>query len=90
MVGSLTVNFLRDTVEPKGYFNEDIATYLSNRTLLRVYIASSKHKEGWENLGQLLQTLDYVSGLRNFHACSGSVFFIKFNLKFILRKDGVY
>ena len=40
MVGPLTVNFLRDTVESKGYFNEDIAAYLSNRTLFR---ESAKH-----------------------------------------------
>ena len=40
-----------------------IKYHLSNRAIFRVYIASSKHEEGWENL---TQTRDVVHGLHNF------------------------
>ena len=32
----------------------------------RVYIASSKHSESWENSRKVMQTLDYISGLHNY------------------------
>jgi len=35
-----------------------------------VYIASSKHEEGWKNSRQLLQTRDVVESLHNFREFS--------------------
>ena len=36
----------------------------------RVYIASPKHKEGWENSKTVMQTRDVVQGLHNFRQFS--------------------
>ena len=43
---------------------------LSNSALFRVYIASSKHENGWENSRQLCKTQDVFSGLHNFREFS--------------------